>query len=39
MLVVENLEAWEAKPTVPTDPVTNKPFTSVGTARQPPTPR
>ncbi len=26
MLVVENLEAWEAKPTVPTDPVTNKPF-------------
>ena len=28
MLVVENLEAWEAKPTVPIDPVTNKPFTS-----------
>jgi azurin len=28
MLVVENLEAWEAKPTVPTDPVTNKPFAS-----------
>ncbi|MEO6239112.1 MAG: plastocyanin/azurin family copper-binding protein [Vicinamibacterales bacterium] len=26
MLVVENLEAWEAKPTVPTDPVTNRPF-------------
>jgi azurin len=26
MLVVENLEAWEAKPTVPTDPMTNKPF-------------
>ena len=26
MLVVENLEAWEAKPTVPTDPVTDKPF-------------
>ncbi len=26
MLVVENLEAWEGKPTVPTDPVTNKPF-------------
>lgn len=26
MLVVEDLEAWEAKPTVPTDPVTNKPF-------------
>jgi azurin len=26
MLVVENLDAWEAKPTVPTDPVTNKPF-------------
>ena len=28
MLVVENLEAWEAKPTVPTDPITNKPFTA-----------
>lgn len=28
MLVVDNLEAWEAKPTVPTDPVTNKPFAS-----------
>jgi azurin len=28
MLVVENLEAWEAKPTVPTDPVTGKPFTA-----------
>jgi azurin len=28
MLVVGNLEAWEANPTVPTDPVTNKPFTS-----------
>ncbi len=26
MLVVENLEAWEAKPTVPTDPTTGKPF-------------
>ena len=26
MLVVADLEAWEAKPTVPTDPVTNKPF-------------
>lgn len=26
MLVVENLEAWEAKPTVPTDPITKKPF-------------
>jgi azurin len=26
MLVVENLEAWEAKPTVPIDPVTKKPF-------------
>ena len=36
MLVVENLEAWEAKPVVPTDPVTNKPFTSVGAAREPP---
>lgn len=28
MLVVENLEAWDAQPTVPTDPITNKPFTS-----------
>lgn len=28
MLVVADLEAWEAKPTVPTDPVTNKPFPS-----------
>ena len=28
MLVVENLEVWEAKPSVPTDPVTNKPFPS-----------
>ncbi len=28
MLVVDDLEAWEAKPTVPTDPMTNKPFTS-----------
>ena len=28
MLVVEDLEAWEAKPTVPTDPTTNRPFTS-----------
>jgi azurin len=28
MLVVENLEAWEARPTVPTDPTTHKPFTS-----------
>jgi azurin len=28
MLVVDNLEAWEAKPTVPTDPVTNKPYPS-----------
>lgn len=28
MLVVESLEAWEAKPTVPTDPVTGKPFAS-----------
>jgi azurin len=26
MLVVENLEIWEGQPTVPTDPVTNKPF-------------
>jgi azurin len=28
MLVVENLEAWEAKSTVPTDPMTKKPFAS-----------
>lgn len=28
MLVVDNMEAWEAKPTVPTDPVTKKPFPS-----------
>ena len=28
MLVVDKLEAWEAKPTVPTDPVTKQPFTS-----------
>lgn len=27
MLVVDTLEAWEAKPTVPTDPMTHKPFT------------
>jgi azurin len=36
MLVVDNLEAWEAKPTVPIDPVTKKPFTS---QRAGPTPR
>ena len=28
MLVVENLEAWDAKPTTPTDPMTKQPFTS-----------
>jgi len=28
MLVVEHLEAWEAKPTVPTDPMTSQPFSS-----------
>jgi hypothetical protein len=28
MLVVDNLEAWEAKPTTPTDPLTNKLFAS-----------
>jgi azurin len=28
MLVVDNMEAWEAKPTVPIDPVTKKPFTA-----------
>jgi len=28
MLVVQNLDAWEAAPTVPADPMTNKPFAS-----------
>ena len=28
MLVVDNMEAWEAQPTVPIDPTTGKPFTS-----------
>jgi uncharacterized cupredoxin-like copper-binding protein len=28
MLVVESLDAWEAKPTVPVDPMTKQPFTS-----------
>ncbi len=28
MLVVDSLEAWEGKPTVPKDPITNKPFAS-----------
>ena len=28
MLVVADLEAWEAKPTVPVDPMTGKPFAS-----------
>jgi azurin len=28
MLVVEKLEAWEANPTVPIDPMTKQPFTS-----------
>ena len=28
MLVVQDLEAWEAKPTVPIDPMTKLPFTS-----------
>ncbi|MEO8480836.1 MAG: plastocyanin/azurin family copper-binding protein [Acidobacteriota bacterium] len=28
MLVVPNLEAWEARPTVPTDPMTKQPFAS-----------
>jgi hypothetical protein len=27
MLVVPDLEAWEAKPTVPIDPMTGQPFT------------
>jgi uncharacterized cupredoxin-like copper-binding protein len=29
MLVVDNLETWEAKPTVPIDPMTKQPFTSL----------
>jgi azurin len=28
MLVVPDLEAWEARPTVPTDPITKQPFAS-----------
>jgi hypothetical protein len=28
MLVVGNMEAWEAKRTTPTDPMTNQPFAS-----------
>jgi azurin/DNA-binding transcriptional ArsR family regulator len=28
MLVVQDLEAWEAKRTIPTDPMTNRPFVS-----------
>jgi azurin/DNA-binding transcriptional ArsR family regulator len=28
MLVVESLDAWEAKPTTPTDPMTKQPFAS-----------
>ena len=28
MLVVPDLEAYDANPTVPTDPLTNKPFES-----------
>jgi azurin len=28
MLVVDNLEAWEAKPTTPVDPVTKQPYAS-----------
>jgi azurin len=28
MLVVDDLDAWERKPTVPADPTTNKPFAS-----------
>ena len=26
----EDMEAWDAKPTVPTDPITNKPFPKQG---------
>jgi hypothetical protein len=28
MLVVEKLDAWETRPTVPIDPLTKLPFTS-----------
>lgn len=28
MLVVESLDAWEAKPTIPLDPITGKPYAS-----------
>ena len=28
MLVVDNLDAWDAKPTTPIDPMTKQPFTS-----------
>ena len=28
MLVVDNLEAWEAAPTTPADPITGRPFSS-----------
>jgi hypothetical protein len=28
MLVVDSLDSWEAKPTVPIDPMTKQPFTS-----------
>lgn len=28
MLVVPDMEAWEAKPTTPTDPISGKPFTA-----------
>jgi hypothetical protein len=28
MLVVEKLDAWEANPTTPIDPMTKQPFTS-----------
>jgi azurin len=33
MLVVPSLEAWEAKPTTPLDPLTRQPFLSQGGAR------
>jgi azurin len=33
MLVVESLDAWDASPTVPTDPVTKQPFPSQRTTK------
>ena len=35
MLVVKDLEAWEANPTTPTDPMTNRPFAAQRTISTP----